>query len=137
MILFGEQRIEDLLILDGIASVDIQLRDTVLLNDHVVEAQPAYPRARPKPVVCARLDVGMTGAAFSGNGNKPFPEMKANIVSFGPLSAALLFFLTQLDLVVVGFRQRNDLLHVHHGRSVVEIRAEPDAANVDVPVTEP
>ena len=39
-------------------------------------------------MVWARLDVGMACAAFPGDCDKPFPEMQANVVAFGPLAAA-------------------------------------------------
>ena len=58
-------------------------------------------------------------------------------MSLGPLLAADLLFFTDLHLILVGLGKRNDLLHIHQPFLAIEIGTKPDAADVDLPFSQP
>src|SRR4051794_14492343 len=83
-----------------------------ILADDVVEVQPPHPGTRPDPVVLAGGDVGVERGLGGGTGEEPLPEPLPDAIPLGPLLAASLLLLPDLDLIGGGLGQGYHLLDI-------------------------
>jgi hypothetical protein len=63
---------------------------------------------------------------------KANPKFLPKVVAFGSRLSLFPLFLPSLDLILSGFRQRNDLLDIHERSAIQPIRFQTNALNVDL-----
>ena len=85
--------IEDGLVLRLISSIDVELGNSVFLDNDVVKPKTPNSGARPQPLIWPCFDVRVPGFPTARKCDKSLPKVLANVVALGPLFAALLLLL--------------------------------------------